>query len=120
MATSTTPAARTTSTSLRTWGGLILQTRVEYGTAARRNRGRYAGHKIHRLISEYVVGLTPGHVPAPGTVSAAFARSGRPQLFSCHPACGCTQGQHAGRPAYNLPGRNPADSVTCTKCNPPA
>lgn len=33
----------------REWGGLILETRYEFGKAARRNRGNYSGEKVHRL-----------------------------------------------------------------------
>lgn len=110
----------------RTWGGLVLETRAEYGHAARRNRGRYAGRKIHRLISEYVVGLEPGYVPAPGTVGERFLTGERkldaigrtvrtpgvPVLFACRPACGCCQGQHGGSPSPGLT----AESVTCDTC----
>lgn len=105
-----------TTATTRTWGGLILEMRIEYGSAARRNRGRYAGQKVHRLISEYVVGLEAGHQPRPGSCGAAFLRDGKPVLFACSPACGCTQGQHAGRP---FPGLT-AERVTCAKCGMPA
>jgi len=96
----------------RTWSGLILESRTEYGSAARRNRGRYAGVKIHVLRSEYVVGLEPGYVPRPGSFGALFANGGKPVLFSCAPACGCTGGQRAGRPS---PGLTDSD-VTCAVC----
>jgi hypothetical protein len=94
----------------RTWGGLVLESRVEYGSAARKGRGRYAGQKVHRLGCEYVVGVIEGHIP--GEIGRAFLRTGEPQLFSCHPACGCTQGQHAGKPYAKLT----AADVTCEKC----
>lgn len=97
----------------RTWDNYVLEHRIEYGSAARRNRGRYSGAKVHRLSCQYVIGLVdPTLTPKPGTISAAFARTGKPVLFSCWPCCGCTQGQHAGTPT---PGLSQAD-VTCTKC----
>lgn len=99
----------------RTWSGLVLESTIKYGCAARRNRGRYAGHKFHRLHCEYVVGLEPGYEPRPGTLGAAFKREGKPVLFSCHPCCGCTSGQMAGLPSERL---TEAD-VTCEKCLPP-
>jgi hypothetical protein len=96
----------------REWSGLILEDRTEYGSAARANRGRHAGHKVHRLACEYVVGVVPGSEHRPGSYGAMFLRSGKPILFNASPACGCTSGQHAGRPC---PGLTP-EKVTCEKC----
>lgn len=110
----------------RTWGGLVLETRVEYGHAARKNRGRHSGTKVHRVISEYVVDLEPGYEPKPGTVGHVFLVGERkldgigrtvrtprvPVLFACRPACGCCQGQHGARPYPGLT----EDKVTCEKC----
>jgi hypothetical protein len=96
----------------RTWGGLILETRFEFGKAAHRNRGNYSGQKIHALWTEYVVGLVEGEVPRPGTVGARFQKTGKPVLFSVSPRCGATQGQHAGQPYPNLT----AGDVTCERC----
>lgn len=95
----------------RTWSGLILESRTEFGSAARKNRGRHAGAKVHRLHSEYVVGLEDGHTPHPSSYGAIFQLTGKPVLFSCRPFCGCTQGQKAGKPT----GQTEAD-VTCEKC----
>lgn len=99
-------------TTQREWCGLILEARTEYGTAARGNRGRYAGRKIHQLFCEYVVGLVEGYYHAPGTFGAQFKQTGQPVLFSCYPLCGCTRGQHAGKP---LAGKT-HEHVTCDKC----
>jgi hypothetical protein len=96
----------------RCWGGLLLETRVEYGSAARRNRGRWAGQKCHRLLSEYVVGVIPGTDHRVGSYGYTFLKTGKEVLFACSPACGCTRGQLAGRP---VAGKTAAD-VTCTKC----
>jgi len=102
----------TTTTRTRTWSNLILETRTEYGSAARRNRGRYAGHKVHRLRCEYVVGVVEGSEHRPGSCGAAFLRTGQPVLFGVEPACMCTQGQHAGQPSPRLT----AEDVNCEKC----
>lgn len=96
----------------REWGGLILETRVEYGSAARKNRGRYAGAKVHRLRCEYVIGVVPGSEHRPGSCGAMFLGSGKPLLFNARPSCGCTSGQRAGQP---FPGLT-AEHVTCEKC----
>lgn len=93
----------------REWSGLILETRYETGSAARRNRGAYSGTKIHRICSEYVVGLSDGKKPAPGTIGAVWLRERQPVLFSSYPMCGCTIGQHAARPVAGA-------TVTCEKC----
>jgi hypothetical protein len=92
--------------------GLILETRYEVGNAARGNRGRYSGRKIHHLVTEYAVGLVPGTEHKPGTVGARFRESGTPVLYSAYPRCGTTQGQIAGHPQDEL---TIAD-VTCEKC----
>lgn len=96
----------------RIWSGLILETRLEVGTAAHRNRGKHSGTARHRLVCEYVVGLVPEHRPAPGSYGARFAETGEPVLFACRPLCGCTRGATAGRP---YPGLTDAD-VTCAAC----
>jgi len=95
--------------------GYILERRTEYGHAARRNRGRYVGRTIHRIIAEYIVGLEPGSEHRPGTYGATFQRTGKPVLYYAAPACHCTQGSHAAQP---LAGLTAAD-VTCKKCLPP-
>lgn len=97
--------------SLETWNGLILETRVTTGSAAQKNRGRFSGQKVHRVVCQYVIGVAAGYEPRPGTVGAAFLLTGKPVLFSCRPACGCTTGQMAGRPdATERP-------ITCSKCS---
>lgn len=111
----------------RTWSNLVLETRVEYGAAAHRNRGRYSGQKIHRLICEYVVGVVDEDAAMlSGGVGRDFLVGVRtrdeigrtvriprqPVLFSCHPACMCTQGQHVGQPNARLT----AENVNCIKC----
>jgi len=101
-----------TTNRRRTWANLVLETRYEYGSAARGNRGRFSGVAVHRLVCEYVVGVTEGSTHAPGTVGYRHQIAGRPVLFSARPACGCTSGQYAGKPDDRLN----AESVTCTKC----
>ena len=96
----------------RTWGGMILETRIEYGFAAHKNRGNYTGCKVHRLRAEYVIGIEDGQTPRPGTFGAMFIKEGKPVLFSCQPTCGCTQGQRAAQPSSRLNDTN----VTCEKC----
>jgi hypothetical protein len=91
---------------------MITETKIEFGRAARKNRGSYSGQKTHRLVSTYIVGLAEGYEVRPGTYAAEFQREGRPVLVSCHPACSCTQGQHAGRPVAGLTEKD----VNCTKC----
>lgn len=101
------------TTATKIWNGYILETRYDLvGTAAHRNRGAYAGTKIHRLCAEYIVGLVDGADVSPGTFGAKFQETGRPVLFSCYPICGCTSGQTASKPVTNLT----AADVTCTKC----
>jgi hypothetical protein len=92
--------------------GITRVTRVEFGSAARMNRGSYSGQKIHRLISEYIVAVEEGTEVKRGTFAAEFIRTGKPVQTSCFPACGCTMGQFAGRPAAHLT----AADVTCSKC----
>lgn len=101
------------TTTTREWGGLILESRTEYGSAARKNRGRFAGSKIHRLHCEYVVGVVEGSEHRPGSYGAMFLKSGKPILFHVSPACGCTSGSLAGQPFSSLTD----DSVTCEKCS---
>lgn len=96
----------------RIWNNYVLETKVEFGSAARGGRGRYTGQKIHRLICEYVVAVSPSAMLETRTIGADFVRTGKPQLFSCQPACGCTRGQRAGLPFAQLT----AEKVTCTKC----
>lgn len=98
-----------------TWGNYRTEARREYGAAARRNRSRHSGVKVHKLVCEYVIGLIDETVIGrAGTFGETFRRTGKPVLFSCHPACGCTTGQHAGAPDARLK----AEDVTCTKCKP--
>lgn len=110
--TDTLPEAPKSMNTQREWDGLILESRTEYGHAARRNRGNYAGAKIHRLRTEYIVGIIPGTPIALGTLGARFQKTGKPVLFSARPACGCTQGQMAGMPIAELA----AEHVNCAKC----
>jgi len=100
-----------TETRTRTWSNLILESRTEYGSAARRNRGRHAGHKIHRLNCEYVIGVVDASQET-GETGRKFLKTGLAVLFSVWPACGCTQGQIAGSPNRSLDSSN----VTCEKC----
>lgn len=102
----------TTMQTTRSASGMILEERTEYGYAARNNRGKFAGQKVHRLRCEYVVGLEAGCSVRPGTFAAIYATTGKPVLFSCYPACGCTQGQMAGKPREGFT----AENVTCEKC----
>lgn len=97
------------------WGGYITEISFAVGSAARGNRGRYAGHRVHLLRVEKIVGLKPEHTQAdiaPGTLGARFGATGRPVTFSTEPLCGCTQGQHAGQASSSL---SVAD-VDCEKC----
>lgn len=107
-------------TTTRTWGNLILETRANYGSAARRNRGAYTGQKVHRLVSTYIVGVVDEAKEREKgiknnravTLGGRFLLNGDPVLFSCAPACGCTQGQMAGSPND----RSTIANVTCEKC----
>lgn len=99
----------------RVWGNYLLEDRTEFGYAARRNRGSYTGQKIHRLRSAYIVSVKDEAAELAlnhDTLGKRFLKNRVPVLFSCHPSCGCTQGQHAGRPLAAAS----ADKVTCTKC----
>ena len=96
-----------------TWGNYKTEARREFGCAARRNRAHFSGTKVHRLVCTYVVGLIDESITdRPDTFGEKFRRTGKPVLFSCHPACGCTSGQHAGQPNARLTSEN----VTCAKC----
>jgi hypothetical protein len=98
-----------------TWGNYQTEARRAYGHAARRNRSRNTGVKVHKLVAVYVVGLIDETVvERAGTFGETFRRTRQPVLFSCHPACGCTSGQHAGAPDA----RFTAAHVTCSKCGP--
>lgn len=99
---------------VREWGNYLLGNRYdEIGHAAHRNRGRNTGTKIHRLRTEYIVGLVDEtRQEKPGTFGATFAKTHKPVLCSCAPSCGTTSGQHAGRPDSRLT----REHVTCTKC----
>jgi hypothetical protein len=98
-----------------TWGNYKTEARRAYGHAARRNRSRNTGVKVHKLVAVYVVGLIDETiVERLGTFGETFRRTRLPVLFSCRPACGCTTGQHAGAPDSRLT----ADDVTCSKCGP--
>jgi hypothetical protein len=96
----------------RTCGGMILETRLEFGRAARKNRGSFKGQECHKLLCEYVVGIVEGEKPAAGTFGDKFIQTGKPVLRSCRPLCGCTQGQFAGTPVAG----KTAENVTCKKC----
>lgn len=100
-----------------TWGNYRVGILHKYGSAARRNRARYTGTKVHKLVAKYVVSLVdPALETRQDTFGYKFLRTGKPVLFACHPACGCTSGQHAGSPDARLT----AADVTCTKCEPAA
>jgi hypothetical protein len=99
---------------MREWGGMILEGRTEYGMAARHNRGRYAGQKVHSLRVEYVIGLLDDYVPngGAGSVGQQFIKTGKPVRFSAYPMCGVTQGQWAASPINGAT----IEQVTCAKC----
>ncbi len=92
--------------------GITTETRIEFGSAARMNRAQYSGQKIHKLVSKYITAVEEGTEVKPRTFAAEFIKDGKPVLISCHPLCGCTNGQFAGRPFKNLTEEN----VTCSKC----
>lgn len=100
------------TTITRTWSNYILESRIEAGYAAQKNRGRFTGTKMHRLQSEYIVGLVDEAAEPAGTLGARFIVNRKPILFSCRPMCGCTQGQHAASPRYGAT----LDQVNCTRC----
>lgn len=99
---------------VKVWSELQLETRFEYGYATHHNSGRrYEGEKVHKIVSEYIVGVTSEYVDRPETIGHTFIVTGLPQLFSSRPLCGCTQGQHAAQPVKSFE----ADSfITCKKC----
>lgn len=97
----------------RVWCNYILETVLAFGSAARNNRARYTGTKVHRLSCEYIVGLVDESLAEnPRTMGATWVRTRQPVLFSCRPCCGTTGGQHAGAPDA----RRTASDVTCSKC----
>lgn len=98
--------------SLYIWGNYIVGRTTEYGHAARGNRGRYAGTKLHQLGCDYVVDLLEPDAEVGLTVGNEFRRTGRPVLFQAQPWCAVTQGQRAGQPSS----RYTAADVTCAKC----
>lgn len=104
-----------TSPVTRTWCNYVLEYRTEYGQAAHKNRGYFSGQKTHRLTCQYVIAVVDEALELANrfpTVGKRFLKTRKPVLFSCQPACGCTQGQNAGAP---VAGRTAAD-VTCEKC----
>lgn len=104
-----------TKTIRSDWGSYITEISFAVGSAARGNRGRYSGQRVHILRVEKIVGLKPDADPRdiqPGTLGARFVATGRPVTFSTHPVCGCTRGQHAGQASSSLS----AADVTCEKC----
>lgn len=102
---------------VREWSNYILADRREYGCAARGNRSRHSGTKVHALTCSYVVAvIDPAKETNTRTMGYKFMQSAKPQLFSVHPVCGCTSGQHAGQPIAHYT----ADHVTCTKCPQPS
>lgn len=97
------------------WGSYITEISFAFGSAARGNRGRYAGSHVHVLRVEKIVGIKPDADPrdiGPNTLGARFVATGRPVTFSTHPLCNCTSGQHAGQASSSLS----AADVTCEKC----
>jgi hypothetical protein len=99
--------------NVQEWGNYLLGMRNEYGSAAHGNRGKYSGAKVHRVVSKYVVGvIDQTKETRQDTFGAKFLKTGKPQLFSCRPACGCTSGQHAARPDS----RFTSEHVNCSKC----
>jgi hypothetical protein len=108
----------TTNISTRTWGNYLLQTRRCIGTAARNNRGMYAGVKIHDVRIEEIIGVIDEEAErklSPHTFGNVFLNNGRkPLTFYAYPMCLCTDGQFA---AQEIVGAT-EDQVTCTKCRP--
>lgn len=103
------------STNTRTWGNYILETRVEYGAAAQKNRGRYSGTKTHKLYSEYIVGVVDEAAEKAlgySTLGKRFLRDSKPVLLACRPCCGCCQGQMGGSPISS----KTENDITCEKC----
>jgi hypothetical protein len=97
-----------------TWDGLIQGSRISTGHAAHRNRGRFTGQKVHRVVCTDVIGIAdPAREIRPGTFAAKFVATGKPVTMSARPACGCTQGQFAASESAGL-------EVTCSKCLPAA
>lgn len=94
---------------------------VRFGGAAHGNRGHYAGRKVHRLVCERIVELTPEEIAEyrdkRRNLVADFIRdfesgSKREHYLNVRPSCGVTSGQWAGAvsPSYS------AADVTCEKC----
>ena len=100
----------------RVWGNYKLERRIEFGHAARRNRGHFTGQKIHRLRTEYIVEVideaAERAIVTYNTLGHRFLRDRKPVLFTVYPCCGVTSGQFAGIP---VSGYTQA-SVTCTRC----
>lgn len=91
--------------------GLVVARAIEYGRAARRNRGNYSGQKTHRLWVDYKVALMED---ADVDTLGMLHWFNEPVVWSVEPCCMCTQGQFAGQP---VEGKTDAD-VNCSKCKP--
>lgn len=103
------------------FGYLRVVTEIKFGSAARYNRGRYAGSKVHKLFVERVVGVNDEAeaMKNPRSFGAIFMREQqkpegqrKPVYTSVHPACGVTQGQMAGQIREGLT----CADVNCERC----
>lgn len=95
------------------------ETVIRYGSAARGNRGAYTGTKVHRLVCDLIVELTPAELAAArrGSISYQYKLDlerglEREHFMRVRPSCGVTSGQWAGlvEPGFS------AANVTCKKC----
>lgn len=99
--------------------GWTISTRIGFGSAARNNRGRYTGIKIHRLQIFELVGLSESakaiaETTGSKTFAGQFLRGGsKPVTISVAPICGCTGGQFAGQELRGVT----AEQVNCSKCS---
>ena len=107
----TNDATEITDHTVVRWG-MRIEYRVGYGYAAHKNRGKFSGQKVHLLSCQVIVGVEDGFFPEKHSLGAKFLETGKPVLYSCHPACRTTQGQRAGRVREGFT----ADNVTCEKC----
>jgi hypothetical protein len=103
------------------FGHIRVVREIKFGAAARHNRGRYAGSKVHKLSVERVVGVIDEAeaMKNPRSFGALFLKEQRkpeadrkPIYTHVSPVCGCTQGQFAGQIIDGLA----CSDVTCTRC----
>ena len=98
--------------STRDWDNLRLGRRTSTGFAARRNRGRNTGQKIHSIVIEEVIGVIDEakELAKPfNSIGKVFLKDRKPVKFSAWPQCGCTSGQNAAVESKGA-------KVTCEKC----